>query len=452
MKLTFLGATGTVTGSKYLLEVDGLKILIDCGLFQGFKDYRKRNWQALPIRAKDIDAVILTHAHIDHSGYIPRLVKSGFRGTVYASKATIDLCEILLPDCGYLQEEDAKHANKHHYSKHQPAQPLYTEQEAEQCLRQFKPVNFGERIQLDTDVFFRLERAGHILGAASVILNADNRTLAFSGDLGRMEDWVMKPPVQIQEADYLVLESTYGNRLHEKTNPLDELEKVIQETIARGGTVIIPAFAVGRAQTLLYCLYRLKAENRIPEQLPIYLDSPMSIDATELLLRHGNEHRLSKEDCLRTCHIATYIRTTEESKALNPNHLPCVIISASGMATGGRILHHLKHYLPQHRNTVILAGYQAEGTRGDRLQRGEKEIKIHGQMVPVNAHVVSMNNLSAHADYEEILSWLRHFRHAPKKTFITHGTPDSAQALKEKIEEKYAWAVQVPEYLQEAHL
>ncbi len=452
MKITFLGATETVTGSKYLIETDELTVLVDCGLFQGLKDHRIRNWQPLPVDPRRIDALLLTHAHIDHSGYIPRLIKEGFRGKIYTSAATLDLCKILLPDCGYLQEEDARQANKYGYSKHKPALPLYTRDEAEASLASFESVEFGQSYPLGNDFSFNFHRAGHILGAAIITIKTENRSLVFSGDLGRPNDPIMRPPVFIDAADFLVVESTYGNRLHDRTDPLDEIADIVNATIQKGGSIIIPAFAVGRAQSLLYYLYQLKKVGRIPRHLPIYLDSPMSINATGLMCDHTNEHHLSKDECHGTCDVATYVKTTDESKRLNANNVPSVIISASGMATGGRILHHLKHHLPNWRNTVLLAGYQAEGTRGDRLLKGEKAIKIHGQMVPVNARIECLSNTSAHADYDEILSWLGHFRSAPKKVFITHGSQESAQSLAEKIKSRFGWNTCIPHYLQSENL
>ncbi|MCD8498189.1 MAG: MBL fold metallo-hydrolase [Alphaproteobacteria bacterium] len=449
MKLTFLGATGTVTGSKYLLEDDGRKFLIDCGLFQGLKELRLRNWDKLPVNPADIDAVVLTHAHIDHSGYVPLLVKNGFDGPIYCSEGTADLCDILLPDSGYLQEEDAIQANKHGYSKHHPALPLYTQEDAKRALEFLKPVSFGDEHRLSDMLTFRYTHAGHILGAACVQISDGLTTLTFSGDLGRLHDPIMKPPAQIQDTDYLILESTYGDRLHDKTDPLDQLEAVITRTIARGGTIVIPAFAVGRAQSLMYYIHELQTAGRIPN-IPVYLDSPMAISATKLLQKHHAEHRLSKVQCDAVCSSVFYTQTVEQSKEIysKNNGLPTIIISASGMATGGRVLHHLKHFIGDPRNTVILAGFQAAGTRGARLAQGETELKIHGDLHKVRAEIVKLDTMSAHADYEEILEWLGHFRAPPRKTFITHGEPEAALSLKFKIEERLGWTVEIPEYKQ----
>lgn len=449
MKLTFLGATGTVTGSKYLLEDSSQKFLIDCGLFQGLKELRLRNWEQLPVNPTSIDAVILTHAHIDHSGYLPLLIKNGFKGPIYCSTATADLCDILLPDSGYLHEEDAARANKYGYTKHKPALPLYTQEDAYNALEQIKPVTFGDEHYLNDALSFRLTHAGHILGAACITVSDGMTSLTFSGDLGRLNDPVMNPPAYIQETDYLILESTYGDRLHDPTDPLEQLEKIITKTVARGGTVIIPAFAVGRAQSLMYYIYELKKKGRIPN-IPVYLDSPMAISATKLLQQHHAEHRLSRGQCDAICSSVFYTQTVEQSKAIynKNNGLPSIILSASGMATGGRVLHHLKHFIGDPKNTVILAGFQAAGTRGARLAHGETEIKIHGHLYPVCAEIQKLDTMSAHADYQEILEWLGHFREPPRKTFLTHGEPEAASSLKFKIEEHLGWNVEIPEYSQ----
>lgn len=455
MKITFLGATGTVTGSKYLLEDGGKKIMIDCGLFQGLKDLRLRNWENLPVNPRQIDAILLTHAHLDHSGYIPRLVKAGFKGPIYCSEATFDLCKILLPDSGHIQEEDAERANRYGYTRHQPALPLYTEDDARKTFALFKPLDFGKTHKLTEELTFTLHRAGHILGASFIrISDGGGTSILFSGDIGRLNDPVMKPPAKIQDADYLVVESTYGDRLHDKSDPTDDIERIINKTAARGGSVIIPVFAVGRAQAMLYYIHKLKSENRIKRHIPVFLDSPMAINASELLCKHTNDHRLSPGLCADICAVAECTRTVEESKAIynKNNNMPKVIISASGMATGGRVLHHLKHHLGDPRNTILLAGFQAAGTRGDRLARGEKEIKIHGQMWAVNAEIEKLDNMSAHADYQEILNWMENFNSPPRKVFIVHGEPQAAQSMKEKIEEKFGWNAVVPEYLQEEDL
>jgi len=453
MKLTFLGATGTVTGSKYLLEDGEKRILIDCGLFQGLKELRLRNWAELPIDPASVDTVILTHAHIDHSGYLPLFIKNGFKGPVYCSSATADLCDILLPDSGYLHEEDARRANRYNYSKHKPALPLYTQEDAYDALEQIKPVSFGDEHALSDFLSFHMTRAGHILGAACVTISDGQSSIVFSGDLGRPDDPVIKAPAQIQNADYLILESTYGDRLHEDTDPQGQLGEIIRKTAARGGTVVIPAFAVGRTQSLIYYIHELKKAKRIPD-LPVYLDSPMAINVTKLLQQHDAEHRLSHEQCAEVCNSVLYTQSVEQSKAIyeKNNGLPTIIISASGMATGGRILHHLKHYISDPRNTVLLAGFQAAGTRGARLMHGETELKIHGHLYPVRAQIEMLDNMSAHGDYQEIINWLKNFRKPPRKVFITHGEPEAASSLKFKIEEHLGWNVEIPDYLDEHEL
>lgn len=450
MKLTFLGATGTVTGSKYFLESGSKKIMIDCGLFQGRKELRLRNWDRPPVDPAGLDAILLTHAHLDHSGYIPKMVKNGFKGPIYCSEATFDLCQLLLPDSGHIQEEDANRANRYGYTKHKPALPLYSEQDARDCLEYFKPVDFGHAHRLSDDLSFTLHRAGHILGASFIrVSDGGGTSVLFSGDIGRLHDPVMKPPAQIQNADYLVVESTYGDRLHDKSDPTEDIEKIINQTAGRGGSIIIPAFAVGRAQAIMYYIHKLKSERRISVNIPVYLDSPMAINASDLLCKHLNDHKMAHGLCMDVCGVAKYTHTPEESKALDQSlNVPKIIISASGMATGGRILHHLKYYLGDARNTILLAGFQASGTRGDRLVRGEKEIKIHGEMWPVRAQIAKLDNISAHADYNEILTWLGNFTNHPRGVFITHGEPESAQAMRKNIADRFGWDVVVPEYLQ----
>lgn len=447
MKLTFLGATGTVTGSKYLLEDGDKKFLIDCGLYQGLKELRLRNWEKLPVPPSEIDAVILTHAHMDHSGYLPLFVRDGFKGKIYCTDATFDLCGILLPDGGRIQEADAERANRYGYTKHKPALPLYTEEDAFAALEHFKPLKFGQEYELSEFLNFSFSRAGHILGAACVKISDGQTSIVFSGDLGRPNDPVMKPPAQIEEADYLILESTYGDRLHEKKDVMEQIADIINRTFRRGGIVVIPSFAVGRAQLLMYYIHELIRMEEIPN-VPVYLDSPMAINATQQWQENINDHRLDAKKCGEVCRTARYTRTAEESKELDNGPVPAIIISASGMATGGRVLHHIKHYIGDERNTILFAGYQAAGTRGARLVNGEKEIKIHGRMWPVRAEVDNLSTLSAHADYEEIIEWLRGFREQPRKVYLTHGEPEAAAAFKVHIEEALGWNVEIPEYKQ----
>lgn len=451
MKLTFLGATGTVTGSKSLIEEDGFKCLVDCGLFQGHKELRLRNWLELPVRAKEINAVILTHAHIDHSGYLPLLVKRGFKGPIYSTSATRDLCSILLPDAGKLQEEEAAFANRKGFSKHSPAEPLFTMEDGERAMEHFKTVPFGKEIELKKGLTVKFNSAGHILGAASVTLTSPLTSIAFSGDLGRANDLLMAPPQDMSNVDYLVVESTYGDRLHQQTNPVEDLGKVINRTIERGGSVIIPAFSVGRTQALLYAIHLLRESKSIPS-VPVYLNSPMSISAMGVYGDHRHEHRLGPQQCKDIGKVARYVRTAEESKLLNTLKTPMIIVSASGMATGGRVIHHLKAFAPDPKNTILLIGYQAGGTRGDSLKKGAKTVKIHGQFVPVNAEVTSIDGFSAHADQDEILQWLKKLTLAPKMTFITHGELTSAEGLQKRIESELKWKTCIPEYLNEFEL
>jgi metallo-beta-lactamase family protein len=446
-RLQFLGATGTVTGSKYLVSTANQQLLVDCGLFQGLKQLRLRNWDPLPIDPRTIDAVILTHAHIDHSGYLPLLVRQGFRGRVYCTQATRDFCEILLPDSGYLQEEEAEYANRHDYSKHKPALPLYTRADAERSLSSLFALDYGHEVQLRDGLKFRLIPAGHILGASQVMMEHAGTRLLFSGDLGRLNDPIMVAPAPAAEADYLVVESTYGDRLHDTVDPKIRLGEIINRTCARGGTLVIPAFAVGRAQQLMYYIAQLKQEHAIPD-LPVFLNSPMAADVTVLYRKYHGEHRLEGHACDAMCRAAKIINTVAESKWLNTRTFPMVIISASGMATGGRVLHHLGAFAPDPKNTVLFAGFQAVGTRGAAMLAGAKEIKIHGQYVPVRAEIASIENLSAHADYAEILTWLRNFSTPPRQTFVTHGEPVAADALRHRIEEELRWSCRVPEYLE----
>lgn len=450
MRLTFCGAAGTVTGSKYLLEHDGKRVLVDCGLFQGLKQLRLRNWVPFPFADK-VDAVVLTHAHIDHSGYLPALARQGFRGPVFCTDATRDLCALLLPDSGHLQEEDALHANRNSFSKHHPALPLYTEEDARKVLRLFRPQAFGAPFEPVAGMRMRFSMAGHILGAASVHVAWDGGSLLFSGDLGRDEDILMRPPEPPPAADYVVIESTYGDRSHDDEDPATGFAEVINRTAARGGVVVIPAFAVGRAQALQYLVAMLKQERRIPD-LPVFLNSPMAADTTEIYHRHRSQHRLSVEQCRMMCSAAKVVNSVEESEKLNELRVPAIIISASGMATGGRVVHHLKAMAPDHRNTILLAGYQAAGTRGAALVAGARQIKIHGDYVPVRATVASLGSISAHADREELLRWVGRLPAAPRRVFITHGEPVAADSLRLAIEERHRWPCTVPEQMQAVEL
>ena len=459
--LTFLGATGTVTGSKYLLEAGGERLMIDCGLFQGDKELRLRNWSPLPVPPSSIQWLVLTHAHLDHIGYVPRFIKDGFRGQVLGSAATVDLAKIVLPDSGHLQEEDAAYANKKGFSKHEPALPLYTYEEALKALESFRALDDSKPLEISPHFTLRFYYAGHILGARMIEVTAREngaaRTILFSGDLGRFPQLIIREPVVPDGADYMLLESTYGDRLHPRDDVGIRLAGIVESTARRGGSVVIPAFAVGRTQELLY-LFRGLIEQKKMHGLPIHVDSPMAIDVTDLYRRHREEHDLDTE-ALEKQGIKPFAppdlhfdKSVEESKAVNEIRYPLIIISASGMATGGRVIHHLERCLPDHRNTILFVGFQGAGTRGRTIQSGAESVKMHGQQVRVRARIESVENLSAHADYEEILNWLRRFPGAPGKTFLVHGEPRAAESLREKIAQQLRWNVSTPAYLQKVAL
>lgn len=442
MKLTFLGAAGTVTGSRYLIETGEYRILVDCGLFQGPRELILKNREPLPLPAVDIDAVVLTHAHIDHSGYLPALARHGFRGPVYCTEATAALLEVLLPDAARIQEEDARYVNEHHLTR-EPAEPLYTEHDARKILRRVQTVEFGRSHRVVKGVSATWSPVGHILGAACVLLRLEDHTILFSGDLGRPHDLMLMPPQPPPAADLVVVESTYGDRRHSTVDPHDWLSDVIVRTLKRGGRAIIPAFAVGRAQLLLHLLEQLRSDGRIPP-VPVYLDSPMAIDATEIYLRFGELRQLSDEQCQAMYRNAQYLRTAAESMELNGRTDPMIVIAASGMATGGRVVHHLRHSLPDHRNTIILVGFQAEGTRGRLLSDGASSVRIHGRTIPVNAEIVHLDNLSSHADSAEITDWLRSMPQAPSQVFVTHGEAAASAALCRTIAEQLGWSATTP--------
>ena len=452
MQIGFFGASGTVTGSRYLLQAGGRRLLVDCGLFQGLKQLRLRNWAPFPVDPASIDTVVLTHAHLDHSGNLPLLVRNGFKGTIHCTDATQALCEILLPDSAHLLEEEAERANRYGYSKHRPALPLYTRDDAARALQQFQPVRFEREFEPVPGVRVRFLPAGHILGAAMVVVTAEGRSILFSGDVGRPQDLIMRAPAAAPAVDYLVVESTYGDRRHVVADAGDELADVIRRTIARGGVIVVPSFAVARAQALLYLIHQLKAAGRIPENLPVYLNSPMATDVTGLYQQFRSEHKLTSEQTRAMCGAAKFVNSVEESKALNEGTWPRVIIAASGMATGGRVLHHLRAFAPDPRNTILFTGYQAAGTRGRAMIDGATEIKMFGEYVPVRAEVARLNSMSAHADYAELLDWMRAFPRAPRRTFVTHGEPVAADAMRLRIEESLRWRCTVPEHLERIDL
>jgi metallo-beta-lactamase family protein len=455
--ILFLGATGTVTGSKYLLEAAGERLMIDCGLFQGERELRERNWNPLPIPPSSVHWLVLTHAHLDHTGYIPKFIKDGFHGEIWATAATVDLAALVLPDSGHLQEEDAEYANLKGFSRHKPALPLYTHDDAVKALKAFHPVDESKPLNLSQHFSLKFYRAGHILGARMIEVtireNGKATKILFSGDVGRFPQLIIPEPVVPDGADYMLCESTYGDRLHPEDDYRARLAKIVEETAARGGSVIIPSFAIGRTQELLFLFRELIAQQKM-HSLPIHVDSPMAIDATDLYRRHHEEHNLKvdelEKDGLRLFSQPNvhFDRTVEQSKALNDVHSPTIIISASGMATGGRVVHHLARCLPDHRNTILFVGFQAMGTRGQMIQSGAPMVKMFGREIPVRARIESVENLSGHADYGEILRWLARFHQAPRQTFLTHGEPKAAESLREKIANQLKWNVRVPSYLE----
>jgi len=468
--IQFLGAAGVVTGSKHLINTGdeggklGIQVLVDCGLFQGQKEWRERNWQDLPIPAREIDAVVLTHAHLDHSGWIPRLVKQGFHGPIYATPATIDLCGILLPDSGHLQEEDAAFHNRFKTSKHDPALPLYTTEEAQQCLTLFKPINFGEPMRLSDEFSFQFVRAAHILGSAmaEITLTAQAKTeqLLFTGDIGRVRDSETSPgrvlrsgPTENERCNYLVMESTYGNREHPHDDPRPELAALIRSTVQRGGSVVVPAFAVERTQKFLFMLKELIESGQIP-RVPVHTDSPMAIKAVQIFLKYSDEFSPETDALIKQYGSPLdwpnfyFDVTQDDSKKINESKYPAIIVSSSGMATGGRVLHHLIQRLPDPRNLVLFIGFQAPGTRGYDIKNNAKEVKMFGQVVPVRAQVAALEQFSDHADTPELMEWLHTFKATPQQTFLVHGEPAAADQLRDTMVKDLGWNVQVAAYKQ----
>jgi len=475
--IQFLGAAGTVTGSKHLINTSGdqagkagTQVLVDCGMFQGQKEWRERNWQQLPVAAVAIEAVILTHAHLDHCGWIPRLVKQGFRGPIYATPATIDLCGVVLPDSGHLQEEDAEFHNRHKISRHDPALPLYTEAEAMASLANFKPVNFGETKQLSPELSFRFVHAAHILGSAmaEITLTADGGArptrLLFTGDIGRVHDQNVAPgkvvysgPQSGETAAVVVMESTYGNRSHPKDDPRLELARVIRTTVARGGSIVAPAFAVERTQKFVFMLKELMESGQAP-RVPVYCDSPMAIKAVEVFLKHTEEYSDATKDLINRYGSPLkwqgfdFAQTVEESKRINESKSPCIIISSSGMVTGGRIQHHLLQRLPDPKNTVIFIGFQAPGTRGFTIKSGVPEVKMLGQTVPIRAQIVALEQFSDHADTPELLEWLHTFTAKPNVTYLVHGEPAASSQLRDAMTKELGWNVQIAQWMQKVEV
>jgi metallo-beta-lactamase family protein len=457
--LTFLGAAQTVTGSKYLLETGGRRVLVDCGLFQGLKELRERNWQPLPIEPRSLDAVVVTHAHIDHTGYLPRLVKDGFKGRIFCTPGTADLCRIMLPDSGRLAEDDAREANRYGYTKHAPAMPLFTEADAFQALTHLQPVGYDRPIPINGAITLSFADAGHLLGSAFARIRLEDeagREILFSGDLGRFGRPVLPDPTTVETADVLLLESTYGDRTHEADDDGERLAGIIKTTVEGGGKVIIPAFAIGRVEEVIYWLKRLEDARRIPI-VPVYVDSPMAVDA----LRHYANHSRDLDPDMQThrgqvsaftTRRFTAIASPQQSKEVQASPAPCIVVSASGMATGGRVLHHLKAALPKARNTVLFVGYQAAGTRGRQLIEGAETVKIHGQFVNVAARIERIDSMSAHADAGEIMRWLRGFTRPPETTYLVHGEPPAQAALRNRIEAELRWNLHVPDYLERVQM
>ncbi len=444
-RLTFLGAAGTVTGSKYLLEEGSHRLLVDCGLFQGLKRLRERNWQPAPVDPRTIEAVVLTHAHIDHSGYLPILARTGFRGPIFCTVATSELLSILLPDSARLQEEEAHFANRHRFSKHSPALPLYTEEDAIAALRLVRPVDWSTRMNLTAGVTASFLYAGHLLGAASVLVECSAGRILFSGDLGRSDDMLMRPPAAPVSADWVVIESTYGDRRHVPIDAEAELATALNPAIARGGVVVVPTFAVGRAQLLLHLIAKLKADRVIPE-VPVVLNSPMAADVRALYHEHLSEHRLTHAECDAMCAAAHIVKTVEESKRLNSTSGPMILLAGSGMATGGRVVHHLKAFAPDPKNLILLTGFQAAGTRGASLVSGAETVKIHGEWIPIRAQIVQLKSTSSHADAPQLVNWLKQSPEKPQRVFVTHGEPSAADALRQQLRREITTDVIVPEH------
>ncbi len=445
MKITFLGGAETVTGSKYLIETSTTRVLVDCGLYQGYKWLRERNWQEIPFDIKTLDAILLTHAHLDHSGYIPVLYKNGFRGPVFTHRATTELCAILLADSGHIQEEDAKFYRRHKLGKHAIPQPLYDRAIAQRSMELFQSIEFNETIAVG-DIAVRYQSAGHILGAASIIVEAQGKRVGFSGDVGRPDDIFMHPPVALPELDLLVLESTYGNRRHDKRDPFEQLAEVVTSTAENGGILLIPSFAVGRAQTVQHMLTTLIQDRRIPK-MPVYLDSPMAIDVSDIYCRYNDYHRLNDQQCRAMCGAITFTREVEASKALAQVHYPHIIIAGSGMVTGGRILHHLKRLLNNHHTTVLFTGYQAGGTRGAKMQQGVENVKIHGQWIPNRARIEVIDGLSGHGDYVDLEKWLKQSALASGTAIqLVHGEPDALEGMRDHLRQTTDFNVEIAGY------
>lgn len=451
MKIIFLGGTETVTGSKFLVETKNTRILVDCGLFQGYKWLRERNRQTLPLDIDTLDAIVLTHAHLDHSGYVPVMYKKGYRGPVFTHHATKDLCRILLADSGHIQEEDARFYGKHKLSKHENPEPLYDRATAEASMQLFQGIEFEETVEVG-DIRFHLQPVGHILGAGSVIIEAEGKRIGFSGDVGRPDDIIAYPPKPLPELDLLMLESTYGDRRHSNEDPYEQLADIVKHTAKRGGTLLIPSFAVGRAQTLQHMLISMMKEGRIPP-LPIYLDSPMAIDVSELYCDHVSIHKLSVKEANQMCQSVHYTREIDESKALSEITYPHIVIAGSGMATGGRILHHFKRLIGDPKTTVLFAGYQSGGTRGAKMLAGAKSIKLHGEWLPIRATIDSIDSLSGHADYVDIEQWVKASKmRAGTQIYLIHGEPEALEGMRDHLQQTTNFRIDIAGYMRILHV
>ncbi|MFL5381823.1 MAG: MBL fold metallo-hydrolase [Longimicrobiaceae bacterium] len=451
MQIRFLGGAGTVTGSKHLVETGGRRVLVDCGLFQGLKVLRERNREPFAVDPASLDAVVLTHAHLDHSGWLPVLVRDGYAGPIHCTAATAELTAILLADSAHLQEEEADSANRHGYSKHHPALPLYTLRDAERAVERLETVAWDVETPVADGVTARLTPVGHIPGAASVRITSDDGSVGFSGDLGRPGDPLLADPDPPSPCDWLLLESTYGDRRHPEGDPAEEIARVVERTASRGGAVVIPAFAVGRAQEVAYHLHRLMESGRIPH-LPVFLDSPMASRAIAVACAHPEAMRLSSAECGEITSFLRVADTVAESKRIDQMRVPCVVISASGMATGGRVLHHLKALAPDARNTILFSGYQAVGTRGAQMLAGAREVKIHGEWVTIRAEIAGLQGISAHADYEELIGWVARLERKPRTLFLVHGEPGAADALRVRIADRLGIPCVIPQHGETAAL
>lgn len=444
MEISFLGGAGTVTGSKFVLRQENEKILVDCGLFQGLKQLRLLNWEKLELEARELSAVVITHAHLDHCGYLPLLVKQGFKGPIYCTIPTQDLAKIVLLDSAEIQMEDAAYANKKGFSKHHPAKPLYDTDDVSRTLTLFKPVHFNEKIRINS-FSIEFKSTGHILGAASAYISTPDKTILFSGDLGRFEDPLMFPPEPPGKCDFLVMESTYGHRLHDRTSSMEQLEKLINLAWQKRSVLLIPAFALGRSQNLIYEIIQLKRQQAIPLDIPVYFNSPMGMEVCELYEKYPDYQKLEPGEFEEFASQVRFVKSADESRALNERKGPMVIIAASGMMTGGRVLHHLKAFAGDPRNMILLAGFQAQGTRGWTLASGQNKVKLHGHYVDVNAQIINSDSFSAHADQEELLRWLGAIPEKPKRVFLVHGEPEASDELRKKIEEKFQMNVTIPQ-------